>query len=197
MSKIVDELLSVLAEAGAERYGDERISQLQHALQSAALAEADNAPPALIAAALLHDVGHLVDRHAERAARKGIDRRHETIGSGYLASWFPPEVSEPVRLHVAAKRYLCAVDKAYAAGLSPASVRSLELQGGPFTAPEAEAFLRLPYAADAVALRRWDDLAKRVSAVTPPLEHYRACLETCLRPKTAGGESVDSEGQIA
>ena len=117
MQKIAD-VKDVLTKTGGERYGGEAISQLQHALQCASLAEAADASPALISAALLHDIGHLVDRHSEGAAAAGIDRLHEKIGAGYLEKAFGPAVSIPVLLHVAAKRYLCAVDSRYFGGLS-------------------------------------------------------------------------------
>ena len=106
---------------------------------------------------------------------------HEDVGSRYLERHFPPAVTEPIRLHVASKRYLCAVDPAYLGRLSEASRRSLELQGGPFSAGEAEEFRRGPHAGDAVRLRRYDDLAKVPGLPTPPLEHYRAVLETVMR----------------
>ena len=138
MQKIAD-VKDVLTKTGGERYGGEAISQLQHALQCASLAEAAHASPALISAALLHDIGHLVDRHSEDAAAAGIDRLHEKIGAGYLEKAFGPAVSIPVLLHVAAKRYLCAVDSRYFSGLSASSVQSLAVQGGPFNAAEGSA----------------------------------------------------------
>lgn len=173
----LDQLNEVMAVAGEQRYGYEAVSQLAHGLQCAAYAEADGASPDLIAAALLHDVGHLVDKHFERGQLDAVDRHHETIGAAYLARGFPPSVTEPIRLHVAAKRYLCAVEDGYFATLSPASVRSLELQGGTYTTAEAEAFIAQPHAGDAVLLRRWDDLAKDPEAVTPPLAHFMTYVE--------------------
>ena len=173
----LDHLNDVMAVAGEQLYGYEAVSQLAHGLQCAAYAETEGASPDLIAAALLHDVGHLVDKHFERGQVNAVDRRHEAIGAAYLARAFPPSVTEPIRLHVAAKRYLCAVDDGYLATLSPASVRSLELQGGPYTAAEAETFIAQPYADDAVRLRRWDDLAKDPAAVTPPLAHLMTYVE--------------------
>ena len=114
-------------------------------------------------------------------AADGVDSMHEDVGSRYLERHFPPAVTEPIRLHVASKRYLCAVEPAYLGQLSEASRRSLELQGGPFSAGEAEEFRRGPHAGDAVRLRRYDDLAKVPGLPTPPLEHYRAVLETVMR----------------
>ena len=171
----------ILERTGDARYGGEKISQLQHALQCAALAEDAGCDAALITAALLHDIGHLVDQHAEGAAAAGVDRRHEDIGSGYLAKFFGPEVTLPVKLHVPAKRYLCAVDAAYLSGLSAASVTSLKVQGGPFSEEEAAYFIAQPHAADAMRLRRWDDLGKIPNKSTPGLDHFLGYAETIVQ----------------
>jgi phosphonate degradation associated HDIG domain protein len=168
-----DSLIALFARHGGDGYFGERVTQAEHALQSAALAEAEGADPALIVAALLHDVGHLIHTGGEDIADRGIDARHEAIGATYLAKLFGPAVVEPVRLHVPAKRYLCAIDNGYWQDLSPASKQSLELQGGVFNPDEAEAFAKLPQAQDAVRLRRWDDLAKVVGLETKPVEAYR------------------------
>lgn len=175
----IETLFGLMNRMGAIRYGSEAVSQLDHALQCAALAEREGASPELIAAALLHDIGHLT-ADDEGAALRGVDARHEIGGSGFLAAWFGGEVTRPVRLHVDAKRYLCAVEPAYFEGLSPASVRSLALQGGPFTADEARRFIAQAQAPEAVRLRRWDDGAKVKGAATPPLGHYRLHLEEAL-----------------
>jgi phosphonate degradation associated HDIG domain protein len=167
----LDSIIDLLSDRGGAEYGDERVTQLAHALQAAALAEAEAAEPPLIAAALLHDLGHLV---ANR--RSGEDDRHEQIAAGILTRLFGPEVAEPVRLHVDAKRWLCATDPAYFATLSPASVRSLELQGGPFSAAEADAFGSHRHAEAAIRLRRWDDRAKRPNAPVKPVGEYRRLL---------------------
>jgi gamma-butyrobetaine dioxygenase len=137
----------------------------------------------LIAAALLHDVGHLLHGLPEDVATQGIDGRHEEGGAAWLAQYFTPAVAGIVRLHVAAKRYLCAVDPAYAAGLSPASQQSLALQGGPFNQDEARRFEQELFWQEAVALRRWDDGAKVPCLDVPGLEHYRPCLEMVLRKR--------------
>lgn len=165
---------------GMAQYGDEAVSQREHALQCAALAEAAGAPPTLITAALLHDIGHLVDKHFSDAAARGVDRRHEEIGAGFLATAFGPDVTEPVRLHVPAKRYLCAVEPGYRADLSFASERSLVLQGGPMTPDEVELWDAHPYARAAVSLRRWDDHAKIAGLRTPPLAHFLPMVRGCL-----------------
>jgi [1-hydroxy-2-(trimethylamino)ethyl]phosphonate dioxygenase len=168
-----DVLIALFASRGGDGYFAENVTQAEHALQSAALAEAEHAGPALVVAALLHDVGHLIHTGGEDIAERGIDARHEAIGATYLARHFGPAVVEPVRLHVPAKRYLCAIDKSYWRDLSPASKRSLELQGGIFSPDEAEEFAGLPQAQDAVRLRRWDDQAKVVGLETKPVEAYR------------------------
>jgi len=155
---------------GDEAYGEE-VSQLSHMLQTAALAAADGAPDALVAAALLHDVGHFVEpcALAEPLA-------HEALGVAWLRPLFGPEVWRPVGLHVAAKRYLCAASPGYLDRLSAASQLSLIEQGGVFTPAEAERFIAAPYAQDAVRLRLYDDAAKIPDARTPPLASYRAVL---------------------
>lgn len=177
---VVDDLFGVLAGAGADRYGSECVSQLAHALQCAAIAERETSDPALIAAALLHDVGHMMHKLGDLAARDGIDDRHEMIGYKYLRRHFGDEVSEPVRLHVDAKRYLCAIESKYFDTLSQASIRSLEVQGGPFTAEQALKFSTHPFAREAVQLRRWDERAKVADCLTPDLEHFRQYAEACL-----------------
>jgi phosphonate degradation associated HDIG domain protein len=178
---VVDDLFDILAGAGADRYGDECVSQLEHALQCAYLAERETSDPALITAALLHDVGHLMHKLGDNAARDGIDDRHEMLGYKFLRKHFGDEVSEPVRLHVDAKRYLCAIESKYFDTLSPASVRSLELQGGPFSDAEVEAFYARPFAREAIKVRRWDERAKIAGLETPDLRHFRAYADTCLR----------------
>lgn len=180
-AEVLDRVDRLFADRGGAEYHGEAVSQLEHALQGAALAEADGQPPAVVAAALLHDVGHLLHGLGEDCAAQGVDDRHEELGVRLLARAFGPEVTEPVRLHVAAKRYLTAADAGYAAGLSPASVRSLALQGGPMSAAECRAFEAAPHFAAAVAVRRYDDRAKAVGAVTPPLAHFRPLLEGLLR----------------
>ncbi len=172
--------IDLVATAAGGRYDGEPITQQQHALQAAALADAEDAPDPLVIAALLHDVGHLLVPDAGSASLAGRDLRHEAMGARWLARRFGPAVSEPVRLHVAAKRHL-ARDPEYAAALSEESTRTLGLQGGPFTDAEDAAFLATPFAADAVRLRRWDDLAKDPDAAVPPVEAYRARVDRWLR----------------
>ena len=157
---VVDRMLRLLAEKGHGAYFGEAVTETEHALQSAHLAETSGAANELIAAALLHDIGHLLHGLGEDIAERGIDGGHEEGGAAWLASYFGPVVIDPVRLHVAAKRYLCAVDLEYRLALSAASQRSLDLQGGPFSVEEARRFECEPFWEAAVALRRWDDAAK-------------------------------------
>ena len=156
---------------GRDPYG-EGVSQQEHALQAAWQAEREGASPALIVAALLHDIGHLLHDLPEDIADQDVDTEHESLGSAWLSQYFGPEVSEPVRLHVAAKRYLCAAEPGYLDQLSAASQQSLALQGGPLDAAAAAAFRAAPGAEAAIRLRRWDDEAKIVGLATPDLAHF-------------------------
>lgn len=179
-SRFVDELLAWMSSAGATRY-DESVTQFEHALQSAALAMQRGNPRPLVLASFLHDVGHLLadehDGHADFLAR---NLHHERIGARWLARAFGPDITEPIRMHVDAKRYLCAVDAAYHASLSASSKRSLLVQGGPMAADEAARFEAQPHAAAAVELRRIDDLAKRVGHTVPPAAIYREALNGAI-----------------
>ncbi|WP_428484892.1 HD domain-containing protein [Rhodopila sp.] len=163
-------------------YGLSDITQRQHALQSAWLAERLDCPDSLIAASLLHDIGHLVHDLGANPAEAGVDDLHEERGYEFLAVWFGPEVTEPVRLHVAAKRYLCATEADYFGKLSKDSVRSLSLQGGPMSAAEVAAFDALPQSSAAVQLRRFDEQAKVKHLETPPVAHFLPYVARCLRP---------------
>jgi phosphonate degradation associated HDIG domain protein len=174
------EIMQLMNARGGEAYFGEPVSQLEHALQTAHLAAQAGSAPTLIAAALLHDIGHLLHSLPEDAAGHGIDTRHEEDGYRWLLDRFGPAVAEPVRAHVDAKRYLCAIDLHYFAHLSPASVQSLALQGGAFTTEEAHAFEQLPYYREAIQLRRWDDAAKIPGLKVPRLETYRPLLESLL-----------------
>lgn len=175
---IRDEVMRLFRLQGESAYHGEAVSQAEHALQAAQLAEEQGAADSLVVAALLHDVGHLVQGLAEDIADRGIDGRHEDAGAAWLARRFGPEVIEPVRLHVAAKRFLCATEPAYRAALSPASERSLQLQGGPFNDQEVAEFASNPFAHDAVQLRRWDDTAKVPGLAVPGLTHYLERVES-------------------
>jgi phosphonate degradation associated HDIG domain protein len=173
----VDSILDLFKCRGAEAYLGEPISQQEHALQAAHLAVREQAPDALVAAALLHDIGHLLVLD-ETAADRGVDPLHEEQASRWLAAHFGPEVTEPIRLHVAAKRYLCATEPEYMRTLSPASIRSLELQGGPFTHAEVLSFQEDAYHRDAVRLRRFDDAAKVPGWAVPEIAQYVTLLQT-------------------
>ena len=162
----------MFATRGDNKYS-EAVTQREHALQAAQLAAEAGSTSALITAALLHDIGHLLQRFGEEPAARGIDDKHEDIGAGWLAKYFTPDVVEPVRLHVDAKRYLCAIEPEYFNTLSPASVRSMELQGGAMSSDEASLFESGPHFAAAIALRRWDEGAKVPQAATPTLECFR------------------------
>jgi gamma-butyrobetaine dioxygenase len=173
----VDEIGEMFAGEGAQDYLGEPVSVAVHMRQAGALAEAAGAPPEQVAAALLHDVGHILGGTVSgRELMAGHDNRHGEAGAAWLAQWFGPEVTEPVRLHVAAKRYLCAVEPGYFGKLSQASVYTLSVQGGPMDAAEAAAFEAQPSAAAAVAVRRWDEEAKDPEATTPEFGHFRELL---------------------
>jgi phosphonate degradation associated HDIG domain protein len=169
-------IFDAFADRGHEAYGED-VSQLDHALQCAALAEHEHAPEPLVAAALLHDVGHLFEDRGHAAERHHRDARHEIHGARALRRWFEPQVFGPVALHVLAKRYLCATDPAHRAALSPASQASFTLQGGAFSPAQCARFARTRFAADAIRLRRWDDTGKTPGLAVPPLDHYRPLLQ--------------------
>lgn len=178
-AKVIEFIFDLFDRYGAVHYG-ENTSQLQHALQTAALARGEGCSGTLIAAALLHDIGQLMDDAGDAAEKRGVDARHEISGAQYLTENFPKAVSEPVRLHVAAKRYLCAVEPAYRATLSAASLLSLKLQGGAMSEDECRAFEAEPFFTDAVTLRRFDDRGKQADWNPPGLESYRPLLESLL-----------------
>jgi [1-hydroxy-2-(trimethylamino)ethyl]phosphonate dioxygenase len=176
----LDEIRVAFARRGGDTYG-EGVSQLEHALQCAACAERDGAAPALIAATLLHDIGHLIHDLPQDIADQGVDTQHESLGSAFLSQHFGPAVTEPVRLHVAAKRYLATIERGYYDLLSPASVQSLQLQGGLMSAEERIRFAAERFADDAIRLRRWDDEGKLVGARTPDLTHFERYVSASLR----------------
>src|SRR5262245_18021444 len=182
---IMDELVELLERRGGEAYFGEPVTQRAHALQCAWLASCQRAGDPLIVAALLHDIGHMLHDLGESAADAGLDAVHEEVGQRWLRQFFGPDVTEPVRLHVAAKRYLCAVDREYAESLSAASRQSLALQGGPFTADELAAFTAQPFARDAIELRRWDDLAKTADLEVPDLRHYGDVIRAVAARRSA------------
>jgi [1-hydroxy-2-(trimethylamino)ethyl]phosphonate dioxygenase len=174
---VVDLIEDIFLRRGADSYIGEPVTMSEHMLQAALLAEQEDGSDAMIAAALLHDIGHYTSEFAPDAADQGIDNHHDAAGARVLAPFFPPEVTEPVRLHVATKRYLCTADPTYFARLSPASVLSLRLQGGPMSADEAAEFERSPYKDIAVKVRLWDEAAKTPGLPTPDFAHYRPVLD--------------------
>lgn len=174
---VTDEILALFGDRGAAEYFGESVSMTEHALQAAYFAHAAAAPPALIVAALLHDVGHLIEDVPSDIADWKVDAHHEAIGSRWLARKFGPAVWQPVRLHVSAKRYLLATDAGYFANLSPASLITLELQGGPMAAGEVAGFKTEPFYKEAVQVRRWDDQGKVRGLKTPGMGNYRGLIE--------------------
>ena len=168
----VEAIGKLFAGPGAQDYLGEPVTIGEHTRQAGALAEAAGAQSPLVAAALLHDIGHL---------RSEADSRHGEAGARWLSRWFGDAVTEPVRLHVPAKRYLCAADTDYFELLSAESARTLSLQGGPMSAAEAAAFEALPHARDAVAVRRWDDQAKDPAVTPPRFAYFVPLLEALVR----------------
>jgi gamma-butyrobetaine dioxygenase len=185
MPAVIDRIFEVFTTAGQAAYFGEDVTELEHALQAAHLAEQAGADDALVSAALLHDLGHLLHGLPEDIAARGIDGRHEDAGAAWLGRHFGPAVVDPVRLHVAAKRYLCATEPGYLDALSPSSRLSLKLQGGPFNPAEVRAFEAEPWHRSAVAVRRWDDAAKVPGLAVPGLGHYRPRLEAVLAQRGA------------
>ena len=181
MALSFDDIERLFAAKGHEQYSGEPVTQLQHALQCALLAEEEGAGDALVTAALLHDLGHLLHDLGATPTLAGVDDLHQYRALPFLRGLFGDEVLAPIKLHVDAKRYLCAARPGYYDALSADSKRSLVLQGGIFSADDAERFMAQPGAADGVRLRVWDDRAKAEGLPTPPLAHYleraRRCAE--------------------
>jgi phosphonate degradation associated HDIG domain protein len=181
----LSDIRSLFEQYGALAYSGEPVTQLEHALQSGALAESEGADEELVAAAFLHDLGHLLNRQGETPTARGVDDLHQYFALPFLRPVLSDAVLEPIRLHVDAKRCLCAIDNTYFGQLSADSVRSLELQGGVFSKEEAEAFLQKPYAEDALRLRKWDDRAKEENRATPDLDHYLSVVERVMEKRGA------------
>jgi phosphonate degradation associated HDIG domain protein len=181
MALNLDDIRGLFETWGSLAYSGEQVSQLEHALQSGALAQEEGAGEELVAAAFLHDLGHLLNRQGDTPTARGVDDLHQYYALPFLRQVFPESVLEPIRLHVDAKRYLCAVDHAYFGCLSPDSVRSLELQGGVFSDAEAAEFAARPYASDAVMLRRWDDRAKESGKATPDLDTFMLVVDRVMK----------------
>ena len=178
---VVDYLLELLEKKGSDiQYGNEDVTQLEHALQCAELAEQNNKSDAFITAALLHDIGHLLYEDKD-PIHEGKDGVHEDLGADYLSKYFSEEVTLPIRAHVAAKRYLAAIEDGYYDQLSEASKESLKVQGGIFTKEEAEEFINKPQMKEAVEMRRYDDQAKILNKETPSVEHFRKYVENSFQ----------------
>jgi phosphonate degradation associated HDIG domain protein len=173
---IVAKIADIFARRGAEAYLGEAVTMAEHMLQTATLALASGASDALIAAALLHDIGHFTSEFGTYSPDDTVDRHHDAASAALLAPHFPPRVVEPVRLHVAAKRYLCAIEQAYHDSLSVASKHSLSLQGGPMSLNELADFRQLPFFDEAVQIRRWDDAGKVAGMRTLTFDDFRPVL---------------------
>lgn len=181
MALTLKDVTELLHSQGQKQYGGESVSQLEHALQCASLAEQSNESDSTIIAALLHDIGHLL------SAGKGLsapaptvegDDLHQYIALPFLRNILPDAVLEPIKLHVDAKRYLCAVDQTYWSTLSDASKKSLVLQGGIYSEEQAREFETRRFAQESARLRRYDDCAKTPGTLTPPLSHYLEILHS-------------------
>jgi phosphonate degradation associated HDIG domain protein len=178
---VADDIFGIFGTRGVHAYFGECVSVTEHGLQAAWFAQQESAPASLIVAALLHDIGHLIDDTPNDLGEWTKDAQHEQIGAAWLARRFGPEVSDPVRLHVPAKRYLCANEADYYSNLSPASVRTLQLQGGPMPVAQRVAFEGEPYFREALRVRRWDDRAKVDGLKIPGLQTYRTLIEAHAR----------------
>ena len=178
---IVNHIEDVFRRRGSESYLGEQVTMAQHMLQTAQCAELAGADGSQIVAALLHDIGHYKNEIPETSLAKGIDNFHEEAGANFLEDYFPISVVEPIRQHVAAKRYLCAVKSDYLKRLSPASVRTLSLQGGPMNEIEIEEFEKNDYLEQSIQLRYWDDDGKDPDRVHPPFSYYRSLIESLVK----------------
>ncbi len=174
---IVAFIADIFERRGAESYLGEAVTMSEHMLQGAHLAEQAGAPDTMVAGALLHDIGHYTNEFGDDYIDQGIDNLHEEAGAQVLAPFFPTSVTDCIRFHVAAKRYLCATDPAYLGRLSEASVRTLELQGGPMNVDEAAEFARNPNLEAILQVRIWDDQGKVPGQKTPGIEHYAPLLQ--------------------
>ena len=175
----LEDIELLFARHGNAQYNGEPVTQLEHALQTAHLAEQSEASDELVTACLLHDLGHLLNEQGETPTLRGIDDTHQYFALPFLRGLFPDAVLDAIKLHVDAKRYLCRANEDYWARLSEDSKRSLELQGGVFDPDQAAAFLQLPGARDAVLLRQWDDLGKQADWRTPSLAHFMGRAARC------------------
>ena len=185
MALTLEDLHDLFARHGASRYSGEPVTQLEHALQTAHLAEQSDADDELVTACLLHDLGHLLNPQGDTPTLQGIDDTHQYFALPFLRGLFPERVLGAIQRHVDAKRYLCQARPDYFDKLSDDSKRSLQLQGGVFSAAQAEAFIALAGAQDAVRVRVWDDLAKQAGLRTPTLAHFLQRATRCALPSAA------------
>ena len=176
----VEQITQLFETRGRSLYFGEAVTEAEHALQCAFLAERSGVTVQVVVAALLHDVGHLLHDLPENCASLGLDACHEDIGARWLSAHFSPAVVDPVRLHVSAKRYLCATNPSYVNTLSPASIRSLWLQGGPMLPWEVAEFEAEPWFRAAIAVRGWDDAAKVPGLRVPTMDYYRPHIEAAI-----------------
>ena len=178
---IVNYIEDIFDRRGAESYLGEDVTMSQHMLQAAQCAEKSGADDSLIVAALLQDIGHYKNEIPETSLAKGIDNYHEEAGANFLENYFPISVVEPIRQHVAAKRYLCTVNSDYLERLSPASIHTLNLQGGPMNKEEVKEFEKNDYLEQCVKLRYWDEDAKDPERVHPAFSYYRPLVESLVK----------------
>jgi phosphonate degradation associated HDIG domain protein len=183
---IVPFIADIFMRRGAESYLGEAVTMSEHMLQGAQLAEQSGADEELVAAALLHDIGHYTNEFGEDYIDRGVDNLHDEAGARVLEGFFPPRVVACVRLHVAAKRYLCATDPAYFGKLSAASIATLKLQGGPMSLEEIEKFRKHPFHKEAIRVRLWDESGKVSGMVTPPFDYYAPLLQRVIDRHLAG-----------
>ena len=182
----LEDIELLFARHGSAQYSGEPVTQLEHALQTAHLAEQSGADDALVTACLLHDLGHLLNQQGDTPSLRGIDDTHQYFALPFLRGLFPQAMLDPIKLHVDAKRYLCRANPGYHARLSDDSKRSLLLQGGVFDAALAAAFIAQSGARDAVLLRQWDDLAKQADLETPTLAHFLDGAGRCTLTASRG-----------
>ncbi|MGI9426493.1 MAG: (R)-1-hydroxy-2-trimethylaminoethylphosphonate oxygenase [Hyphomicrobiaceae bacterium] len=185
-STIVAFLADIFERRGGEEYLGEPVTMAQHMLQGATLAEQNNQNETIIVAALLHDIGHFTSEFGTFSMDDTEDRQHEEAGARLLERFFPSVVTDCVRYHVAAKRYLCATRPDYLARLSAASVHSLNLQGGPMSVAEAAAFEKKPNIEEIIQVRYLDDAGKRSDMSTPPFSHFAPMVQRIVDQHCAG-----------
>lgn len=184
---IVDFLGSIFDRRGDEEYLGEPVTMGQHMLQGATLAEKAKLPEEIIVAALLHDIGHFTSEFGTFSMNDTEDRHHEDAGAEVLSGFFPTIVTDCVKYHVAAKRYLCATKPEYFERLSEASIHSLNLQGGPMTAEEVGEFEKNPNLKDIIKVRYLDEAGKDPDLVTPDYAHFAPMVQRVVDAHLSSG----------